>query len=170
MDNHTLQVLDFPRIREILTDLAQTDLGRKAAQEMKLGLARPAVEHEFNLTGELLTESEEPALSGVTDIEALLAGGPTAGVLTAQELLQIRATLDRLETVHKYLNKRRERLPLIAQECSAIRGFNHLVIAIDEVLTETGEIKDDASPELNRIRIRLRRLRKELMREMEDTP
>ena len=62
MDEHTLTVLDFPRVREVLAGLALTEMGRQAAERLRPGLDGAAVEHEFRLTEELLRVGEDPPL------------------------------------------------------------------------------------------------------------
>jgi DNA mismatch repair protein MutS2 len=167
MDEHTLRVLDFERIREILEDLAQTDLGRSALRTLEPGGERAAIEHELDLVGELASSGEEPPLGLVSDIRPLLEPGRADAVLSPQELLTVRSTLDGLGRVHEYLGKRKAKLPLVAREVAGIRGFDHLKAEIEHVVSETGEIRDDASPELKRIRTRLRRLRNEIVRSLE---
>lgn len=75
MDEHTLNVLDYPRIRELLADLAQTDLGRSRAQGLMPFARRAEVEHEFALVEELLSAAEDPPLGAVADIRPLLEPG-----------------------------------------------------------------------------------------------
>jgi DNA mismatch repair protein MutS2 len=168
MDEHTLSVLDFPRVREVLAGLALTELGRQAVERLRPGLDRPAIEREFELTEELLKIGEEPPLGQVSDIGLLLGDERRQeGILSPVELLAVRAALEGMGRVHDYLVKQKAKLPLVAQECSAIRSFEPLVKQIDKVVAPTAEVKDDASPELNRVRIRLRRMRREIMRSMD---
>lgn len=168
MDEHTLTVLDFPRVREVLAGLTLTELGRQAVERLRPGLDRGAIEREFGLTEELLKIGEEPPLGQVSDIGPLLGDEPgQEGILSPAELLAVRAALDGMGRIHDYLVKQKAKLPLVAQECSAIRSFEPLVKQIDKVVAPTAEVKDDASPELNRVRIRLRRMRREIMRSME---
>lgn len=168
MDEHTLSVLDFPRVREVLAGLTLTELGRQAVECLRPGLDRPAIEREFGLTEELLKIGEEPPLGQVSDIGLLLGDERRQeGILSPVELLAVRAALDGMGRVHDYLVKQKAKLPLVAQECTAIRSFEPLVKQIDKVVAPTAEVKDDASPELNRVRIRLRRMRREIMRSMD---
>jgi DNA mismatch repair protein MutS2 len=168
MDEHTLTVLDFPRVREVLAGLTLTELGRQAVECLRPGLDRPAIEREFGLTEELLKIGEEPPLGQVSDIGLLLGDERRQeGILSPVELLAVRAALDGMGRVHDYLVKQKAKLPLVAQECTAIRSFEPLVKQIDKVVAPTAEVKDDASPELNRVRIRLRRMRREIMRSMD---
>jgi DNA mismatch repair protein MutS2 len=168
MDEHTLTVLDFPRVREVLAGLALTEMGRQAAERLQPGLDRAAVEHEFRLTEELLQTGDDPPLGQVRDIGPLLAADrQQEGILGPEELLAVRAALEGMGRVHDYLVKRKTKLTLTGRECAAVRSFDPLVRQIDQAVAPTGEVKDDASPELNRLRIRLRRMRREIMKNME---
>lgn len=168
MDEHTLTVLDFPRVREVLAGLALTEMGRQAAERLRPGLDGAAVEHEFQLTEELLRVGEDPPLGQVRDIGSLLdPDRQQEGILGPEELLAVRAALEGMGKVHDYLMKRKTKLALVGRECATVRGFDPLVRQIDGAIAPTGEVKDDASPELNRLRIRLRRMRREIMKSME---
>jgi len=168
MDEHTLTVLDFPRVREVLAGLALTEMGQQAAERLRPGLDSAAVEHEFRLTEELLRVGEDPPLGQVRDIASLLdVDRQREGILGPEELLAVRAALEGMGKVHNYLTKRKAKLALVGRECAAVRDFDPLVRQIDQAVAPTGEVKDDASPELNRLRIRLRRMRREIMKSME---
>lgn len=168
MDDHTLTVLDFPRVREVLAGLTLTEMGRQATEQLRPGLDPVAVEHEFRLTEELLTTGEEPPLGQVRDILPLLGSDrQQEGVLSPAELLDVRAALEGMGKIHEYLLKRKAKLPLVGQECAAVRSFEPLVRQIDGVVAPTAEVKDDASPELHRVRVRLRRMRREIMKSLE---
>jgi DNA mismatch repair protein MutS2 len=169
MDEHTLNVLDFPRLREILAGLTQTEMGRSLVAGLKPGQARAEVEHSFDLTREALALGEEPPLGLVTDIGPLLDAQGVQALLSPQDLLLVSRTLDGLGRVHAFLKKRRAQLPGLAAEGATVKAFAPLKAEIDQVVLETGEIRDDATPELSRVRSRQRRLRKEIVRAMEET-
>jgi DNA mismatch repair protein MutS2 len=168
VDDHTLNVLDFPRIREILMDCAQTELGRESLGALRSGAARVEIELEFNLVAEFLTAGDEPALHMVNDIRPLLETGRREGVLSPQELVQVSTTLVGLGKVHEYFKKRQSRLPALSREAAVVHDFSHLQAAIARVVDEAGEVRDDATPELHRVRIRLRRMRNEIVRALEE--
>jgi DNA mismatch repair protein MutS2 len=179
MDDYTLTVLDFARVRQILADLSQTEMGRSRLLALQPLDGRERIEHEYALAEELLVMGEEPPLYLVKDVRAFLSAQEprtmnhelmeygNAPLLGPQDLLEIRAALEGLTEVHDYLKKHRSKLPKLTHEAAAVRSFEPLEQAIGRIVTETGEIRDSASPELNRLRSRLRRLRNELVRSLE---
>lgn len=166
MDVHTLSVLDFPKVREVVANFAQTDIGRDAALKIEPNPNSAWVENQLNSIEELINLSEEPNLSSVSDIRCLV-DTPTQGLLSPLLLNQIRFSLEGLRKTREFFNKRKERIPLVYQTAHNLKTFELIEQAIDKAIDPAGAIKDDASPELRRIRSELRRLRNGIVKHLE---
>lgn len=166
MDGHTLTVLDFPKVREILANFTQTEIGRESALKIEPITDTIWVKNELNRLEELMELKEEPNLSMVTDIRPLV-NTPNQSLLSPQSLNQIRFSLAGMRQVREFFNKRKERLALITQITHQLKTFEPIEQAIDKTIDVTNAIKDDASPELKRIRTALRTLRNEIIKRLE---
>lgn len=166
MDVHTLSVLDFPKVRDLVANFAQTDIGRDAALKIAPNPNSVWVENQLNCIEELISLGEEPNLSSVSDIRPLV-DTPTQGLLTPLLLNEIRVCLEGLRKTKEFFNKRKERVPLIYQTSYNLKTFAPIETAIDKAIDPAGAIKDDASPELRRIRSELRRLRNAIVKRLE---
>jgi DNA mismatch repair protein MutS2 len=76
--------------------------------------------------------------------------------LQPEELLQVRNTLKGGGRVRRALTQLEPQFPALADIAWRIQSLPSLVEAIDKVLDDRGEIRDNASPELARIRRELR--------------
>ncbi|MDH5185708.1 MAG: hypothetical protein OEW70_01435, partial [candidate division WOR-3 bacterium] len=168
MDEHTLSTLDFPKVREALANLTQTDLGRQAALEILPRADKDWIESELNCIEELSNLGEEPPLSSVIDI------GPTIGqtgqgqsLLSPSMLNQIQACLEGMRKTKDFINQRKERIPLTYRSARNLNTFEPIEQAISKAIDQSGAVNDDASPALQKIRLELRRRRNEIVNRLE---
>ncbi|MEO0107597.1 MAG: endonuclease MutS2 [candidate division WOR-3 bacterium] len=167
MDDRTLEVLDFPAVREMLADCAQTDMGRQSARSLMPCLTRGEIEYEMDLVDELTRVGEEPVLACVGDIREKLATARSAGILQPGDILTIAKSLAALGDIRAYLSRHRSRLPKLSGLETEIRDFSPLCSEIRRVLDKFGEVRDEASSKLRQIRLRLRRMRSDIVQRLE---
>jgi len=96
--------------------------------------------------------------------ELKLLGIPGA-VLAADQLIQLRRLAESTEKIFRWFDRERKvAYSALAKVIEHTRYDKVVVTLIDEVLDEQGQVKDNASPELRRIRMELYRKRLELRR------
>ena len=75
MDHHTLELLEFPKIRDLLAGYCGTSLGKELARQVEpgqdLGLIQTALKLVTEMT-EALASGFSPPLGGLTDIRLLV--------------------------------------------------------------------------------------------------
>jgi DNA mismatch repair protein MutS2 len=167
LDSHTLEVLGFTRVREILAGLCSTDMGRERALALQPVSDAQQVTAEFDRLDEVVGLGEEPPLSEVKDVRPLLEQSRAAGLLTGEELLRIRLACTGIRKCREFFENQRQG---VANVRPLIRGLvpqPALERGIDDAIDEAGVVRDSASPELADIRRRLRSLRNALVRKLE---
>jgi len=175
MNDHALRVLEYDRLRDILSRSAASGPGRSRVLAL-LPSADPAeVSSRLAETREflqLLQAGEEPPLDGIRDIGASLTKLVASGtMLQPVELLSIAGTLSagrRIKSFFARIAGRDSRAagttaPLLAHRSSAILPQKEIEDAVAGALDETGEVKDSASPELRRVRKLIGRVRDEVL-------
>jgi len=155
MDAHTLECLDFPRIRALLAQYALTGLGRGLAEGIH-PIARVAlVERWFAQVRELTQLIEErgmPPFGGITDVRAILARcGPPLRV-TVEEMAQVGATLEGTHALAEYLRELPPERPELLHLAGRIGDFRTIADRIRAVIDERGQVRDSASPKLAGLR------------------
>ena len=167
MDSHTLEVLGFTRVREILAGLCQTDMGRERALALEPAADVRQVAAELDRLDEVASLGDEPPLTEVKDVRPLLEQLRASGLLTGEELLRIRVACTGIRKCREFFQNQR-------QDVVAVRSLIHDLVpqpalerGIDEAIDEVGAVRDSASPELADIRRRLRSLRNALVRKLE---
>jgi len=171
MDQHTLSVLEFHKVLEIISDMALSDPGRK---ECRLLTPVDQVEKAQMLQQEsaemisLRAVSGDLPLGGLRDILPALNVSRTQGSrLSGQELLGILNTLDAMHGTGPRLIDGEGEYPRLHSMGRALIPLPHLETAIRRSIGPRGEILDTASPDLARIRSKIVQVRGAIRQKLE---
>ncbi|MEJ2068494.1 MAG: hypothetical protein P8Y09_11260, partial [Deltaproteobacteria bacterium] len=152
MDNHTLRVLEYPKILEIVSDFAATHPGTDAC----LGLSPMSDTDEIVKIHEIVSELREfnsiegrIPVSGVSDVQSLLERTRVEGMyLTPHEIIEVGANLTAHRRARSSLNAVKDKYPLAAALVEPIIPLTDLEKSIERALGPRGEILDGASDRL----------------------
>ena len=176
MNEHSLRVLEFDKVIEIVAGFAASEPGRTTVRGTQPVNDRKTVESSLQETREfaaIIGRGDHPPLDGILDIgkviEKLVAAG---SILTAVELLNTAATLAAGRRV-KYFFHRFEggsgairSAPLLCARAAAIRPLKEIEDAVVAAIDERAEVRDSASPELRKIRKQIARTRDDILSRM----
>lgn len=102
---------------------------------------------------EALQEGQSPGLSDLPDLtEPLRNITPAGSWLEPEDLVRVQAALALARNVSSFFTGRRERFPALARVCDALFVDANLEKSLARIVDEQGNIRDDASPDLRRIR------------------
>ncbi|MFH0778092.1 MAG: endonuclease MutS2 [Candidatus Eisenbacteria bacterium] len=155
-EQHSLEVLEVPKIAALLASKAESASGREAAQALAPATEPSIVETELAWTAEarevLFTGSGVPSLS-FPDVRPLLERIRVEGsVLEGIELFQIGLLLDVGLRAQKFFSARRA-VSSLSWDCVAAYTLDdQLRRKILESMEPSGGLLDSASPALRRIR------------------
>lgn len=168
MDQRTLRLLEYDKIRAMLTQHAATPLGKALIARMRPAQDPIVVRARLAETGEaclMLEEGGNAPFGGVRDVSDALQRADKQGVLSEQELLDVAETAAGCRRLHRYLVTGGERFPLLKAQGKLLEEFPTVEHAVDKAISSTGEVLDSASPELDHARRRVRALRDDIRRE-----
>lgn len=174
MNSHALSILEFPRVLELVAGLAQTALGAEHVRGLQPGSDRTAIEnaHRRVFAVQSLLFADDPwRPESFPDARAALARlGVDNATLTAPDLRSICGLLAASRLTAAALT--RDRFPgmalaLIQDTLGALLTEPRLEAALDKSIDDEGNVRDDASPALRRIRRELRGAEGELVRLLE---
>jgi DNA mismatch repair protein MutS2 len=167
LDRETLKALDFYRIRELLAELCTTGVGHEKAQQLVPVLSRDEAETEFERLSELLAVEPEPPVSGLVDIRQLLLQVEAGGVLSPEELLQVKRVCETIGGNRQYFQQYRRRLPALEPLADLLTDVSDLQRAIERAVDDSGAVRDTASERLLELRTELRERRNLLVERLE---
>lgn len=163
MNEDTLSALDFPRVREALSERVSTRLGEDLARRWA-PLADPEEAARFRRA-----VREAAALGyrmgGIFDPRPLLERIRKGERPEGLELVEVAATLEQTAELKRLILEAGEgELARVAARIGEHALFRRRVA---ESLDESGEVKDDATPKLKRIRRSLNPLRERIIQRLE---
>jgi DNA mismatch repair protein MutS2 len=161
--------LEFDKIKHLLAEHCNTEYARDRAADLRVHTRRDYIElqlrqtHEFKQlmqNGQYFPNDHTLNLSR----ELKLLGIPGA-VLSGDQFLQIRRLAESMQSIFRWFDpERRTAYPALVQVIDPTHYEKSIITSIDEVLDESGMVRDNASEELANIRLSLFRRRNELRR------
>lgn len=159
MDSHTLKVLEYGKILERLAAHASNSMGREAAYALTPSVHPEIVSRRLQETREarhLLDSDSGLPLGGIHDIRTLVEQAAKGMGLAPPELLDVGETVASARRMKQYLAKRAEHCPLLGEIGGNLPPLPSIETRIGECISEGGDIRDSATPELARVRSQLR--------------
>ena len=171
MDDKSLGMLDFPKIKELLAGYT----GFSASREMALALT-PLFDYDrvtllLKLSSEarlLFSENKGYTIGSTLDIRDKAKLAALEGVLDPPSLMEVQQTLNALHELRRYLKSIAEECPLIWSIAEGIADLQQVEKDIAACLSPDGEVLDTASPSLANIRAQLRDSRSQILEKLED--
>ena len=147
--------LEYHKIIALLADRTGSIMARELAEALEPVSDRDEVRKRLEETAEArgiyLTAVHVP-LGGIRDIREYLQRAEIGAALDTEELLAVGSTLYAARRVKTFFAECERPLPVLGPLVDAITLLRHLETAIDNTVNENGQIRDDASPELSRLR------------------
>jgi DNA mismatch repair protein MutS2 len=165
------EVLEFPRLREIVAGFTTCPSGRRAIEALQPDVGSAALRSEFQRIREAvayLRHGKDLSLGSLADPDVWLKRlAVPASVLASQELLSATTLLDAAAFVRESFLPGNAQFPRLTEQAQSISDFRHLATVIRRAVLPNGEISDDASPELRRIRMGISQSRENLRKSLE---
>ena len=158
MDAHTLELLEFGKIREILSSYAGSAAGKRRALALAPMADRQQIDDAVGLTTELvdaLAHRLDPPVGGLRDVEQLVRRASLGVLLEVEQVVELRDTFTLTTRVVEFGKRLGPDYPRLGRLLANVRDEDRLVKEIDRVIDERSRVVDSASPELRDIRRQL---------------
>ena len=172
MQEHTLRLLEFDKIRAAIGGGAQLAATRSHMGELIRPVTdRAAIERRRDAVSEIVSlvlAGHDVSLTEMAEPEEWLQRARIMdSFLSAGELLGVRTLLDNIAAVRRFYNDHKSQAPRVAALVERLETLPELRRALGDAIDDDGQVRDDASPELRRIRIELRQVRQRLERRLQ---
>ena len=156
MSKSAEEALEFDKLRELLRLRATCVLGRRAIDALRFSRHRGDLERQFALIREArewLRSGRDLGFGGLSDPAGWLSkiAGPGA-VLEPAEFLAAASLLETSSWLRAQFRDQAAEFPLLQDGAARVFDFRDLLAAIRRSILPNGEISDNASPALRRIR------------------
>jgi len=164
--------LEFDKIKALLTEHCKSEFAKKKAADLRIHTKKEFIETELQQSHEfkLITLNSqyfpnEYVLNLTKDLKLLSIPG---AVLVGEQFVQIRKLTLNIQSIFRWSdNERRIAYPALTKVIEDSYYEKVILELLDEVLDENGNVKDNASDELQKIRLHLYKKRNELRRVFE---
>ena len=161
MDAHTLELLEFHKVRELLAGYSACSLGKELALQVEPETDAVAIGAELTLVTEMveaLGQGQSPPFGGLHDVRLLVRRAAIGAMLTAEQLLEVADTLACTGHIYRYRMRLDERFQGLITLLAPIEDLGLVAKAITGCIDGRGHVLDMASRELAGIRQRLAEL------------
>ena len=155
---HFEQKTDFSTIRNLLKEKCISTLGQEKVDEIQFSSDFEEINRLLNQTDEMLrvltTDGEEMPIGDFFDIRHALSRVRVEGLfLDEKEVSELWRALEAVRRLVGFLTKKDDTpYPYLSELIPGTETFPIIIKRIDAILNKFGKIKDNASPELARIR------------------
>jgi DNA mismatch repair protein MutS2 len=170
MNNSSLEMLEFPKIREILAGFTSFSASRELAINIQPSSNPDMVSLLLKQSAEarrLLSLNPGFSIGGAHDIRELAQMAAKIKVLDPKMLIEIRETLSAARVVRNNLKKLSPELPSLWDIAGQLVEKPDLENEISKCITAAGEISDSASAKLANLRRQLKESRQRLYERLE---
>ena len=168
MSRTAQDVLEFDKLRELLRLRTTCAPGRRAIDALEFSQDRTALEAAFaqiREAREWLRAERDLGFGGLADPETWLAQIEGAGaVLEPAQLLDAATLLDTSAWLRLQFREEAAKFPLLAARAASLADFREVLAAIRRCVLPNGDISDDASPALRRIRASITQTRESIQK------
>lgn len=155
MDAHALDLLEFPKVRDLLAGYAVCSLGRDLAKQVEPSTNLQNIRTELSLVTEMvlvLGEGQSPPFSGLADVRLLARRAAIGAMLTAEQLLEVAGTLTCTGHMYRFRMRLPERFRGLIALLAPVEDLGLVAKTIAGCIDARAHVLDMASPELGQVR------------------
>src|SRR5215472_2226145 len=158
MDAHTLELLEFGKVRELLAGYAASSLGKELARQLEPGTDPDTIRAELALVSEMvdsLGQGQAPPFGGLHDVRLIVRRAAIGAQLTVEQLLEVADTLTCTGNIYRYRMRLPERCERLSDLLAPVEDLGPVAKTIYGCIDSRGHVLDMASRELAQVRLKL---------------
>ncbi len=158
MDQHTLELLEFDKVRDLLSGYAASSLGKELVRQVAPGTEVETIRSGLRLVTEMvdaLGMGQAPPFGGLHDIRLLVRRAAIGSMLTAEQLLEVADTLSCTGHMYRYRMRLSGQCQHLIALLAPIEDMGVVAKAIGGCIDARGHVLDMASVPLGNIRQKL---------------
>ena len=158
MDAHTLQLLEFDKVRELVAGYAASSLGRELARTVEPSTSIEKIRADIALVSEMcaaLDLAHTPPFGGLHDVRLVVRRAAIGTMLSAEQLLEVSETLNCVGATYRYKMRLDAKLTGLIDLLAGIEDLGVVAKTIGGCIDGRGHVLDMASRELAAVRQKL---------------
>jgi len=170
MDEKSLEILEFPVVKKILSEYASFSISKDLILNLNPTCDYEAISLLLKQSKEariILSLDRDFDISGVYDIRQDVKSAALGKILEPKKLIGIQQTLSVAREIRISLNEISKEVESIWNVAKDIENLTNIEREITRCISTKGEVLDQASPNLNAIRAQMKEARRVLLRRLE---
>ena len=158
MDSHTLELLEFEKVRSLLGGYAASSMGKELALQIEPSTDLERIRADLALVSEMVDAlglGQSPPFGGFHDVRLTLRRAVIGAMLTAEQLLEIAETLNCTGAMYRYRMRLHEGCQRLIELLTPIEDLGLVAKSIAGCIDSRAHVLDMASPELAKVRQQL---------------
>ncbi len=158
MDAHTLELLEFAKVCELLAGYAATSLGKELCRALEPSTNPERIRADLTLVTEsavALGQGLSPPFSGLHDVRLTIRRAAIGSQLTAEQLLEVADTCACTGNIYRFRHRLSERHERLSDLLAPVEDLGPVAKTITGCIDGRGHVLDMASRELAQVRQRL---------------
>ena len=158
MDAHTLDLLGFDKLRELLAGYTASSLGGDLARQIEPSTDAPTIRKEIALVTEMVTAlglNQAPPFGGLHDVRLIARRAAIGTMLSADQLIEVAEALNCTGAMYRYRMRLAEHLAGLIDHLSGIEDLGTVGKSIGGCIDGRGHVLDMASRDLAAVRQKL---------------
>jgi DNA mismatch repair protein MutS2 len=161
MDAHTLELLEFDKVRELLAGYAACSLGKELARAVAPSTDIETIRAELALVSDMVLTlgfGQSPPFGGLHDVRLTVRRAAIGAMLTAEQLTEVAETLTCTGAIYRYRMRLDGQCRRLIELLAPVEDLGPVAKTIGGSIDGRGQVLDMASPELAAIRRQLAEL------------
>ncbi|MBN1191258.1 MAG: endonuclease MutS2 [Dehalococcoidales bacterium] len=170
MNEKNLEMLEFPRVREIIAGYTSFAVSREMAQALRPSHSYEQIARWLKQSAEarrLLSLEPDLSIGGIYDIREAVMLASRGKTLELQSLVDIQKTLAATRFLHNKLGRLAAEAPLLGNINSKIVAHSQLEKEIGRCISPSAELLDSASSRLSELRHMVREKRLQILNRLD---
>ncbi|MCX6210360.1 MAG: DNA mismatch repair protein MutS, partial [Bacteroidetes bacterium] len=164
--------LEFTKVKTLLHSFCNTDYAKQKAEELRVHNHKKYIETELNQTHEFKLIQQQiqyfPLDFVINISRQIKLLGIDGATLSGDDFLKIKSLCENIQNIYRWFdNERKQAYPFLTQLVEHSYYEKVIIELIDAIIDESGNVKDTASDDLQKIRLSLYKKRNELRRVFE---
>ncbi|MBL8149943.1 MAG: hypothetical protein JNN15_08440, partial [Blastocatellia bacterium] len=171
MEKQAFEALEFDKFRQLIARYAQTPIGQKQLLELEPLQDIEQIRKSHLEASECISYQQEIGRIRISEIkdptEMLMRLGVANTRLDTEELLDLQSIISIGNSLRQDFREVRDRFKALSAILDQIPNLTPIYNKLRATLLPSGEVNEDASPELRRIRREIGHLRSRIYRQLE---
>lgn len=171
LNEKTFRVLEYDQVLARLSTYTASELGKELARALRPSLNQEEIkgwQAETTEARRLWQSGERIPLGGIFNLKHVLKNAEIGRILSPEELVAVADTFRAGRLLKDYFRgEQQQNAPTLAQMATGLTAFPQVEQAIERAIEPEGTVKDQASPQLYKLRTQIRTLQNRVRDKLE---